>query len=261
MLKLLSVLICCLFAAGCAPVPEAPPRPESAERFVKLRGFEFDKNGFFDAVAQKDIAAINAFGAGRFDLNVKDADGRTGLINAAARGHLDVVQALLGAGADVNAKDNSGRTALFHALEARYDSVSDYLLSKPQLDLNARGKNGTTALISYVWRDRADAIKSLLDRGADVNQQDNDGDTALHGAAQNGNVEMIRLLLAKGAQLNGQNKVGGTPLMWAAVWGHEDAVQELLKAGADKSLKDEDGKTALMWAIKNNRTNVAQILR
>ena len=261
MLKLLSALVCCLFVAACASVPEGPPRPESAERFVKLRGFEFDKNGFFDAVAQKDIAAINAFAAGRFDLNVKDADGRTGLINAAAQGQLDVVQALIAAGADLNAKDNSGRTALFHALEARYDSVADFLLSQPQLDLNALGKNGTTALISYVWRDRTDAIKSLLDRGADVNQQDNDGDTALHGAAQNGNVEIIRLLLAKSAQPNGRNKVGGTPLMWAAVYGQEDAVKELLKAGADKSLKDEEGKTALIWAIKNNRTNVAQILR
>ena len=183
------------------------------------------------------------------------------LINAAAQGHLDVVQALVAAGADVNAKDNSGRSALFHALEARYDDVADLLLSQPKLDLNAHGKNGTTALISYVWRERPDVVKSLLDRGADVNSQDDDGDTALHGAAENGNMEIIQLLLAKGAQLNARNKVGGTPLMWAAVYGNDDAVKELLKAGADKSLKDEDGKTARDWAIKNNRTNVAQILR
>ena len=121
MLKLTSACVLCLMLAGCAPQPASTPRPENVERFLKLRGFDFDKNGFFNAVAQKDIAAINAFASGRFDLNVREADGRTALINAAARGHLDVVQALLAVGADVNAKDTSSRTALFHALEARYD--------------------------------------------------------------------------------------------------------------------------------------------
>jgi ankyrin repeat protein len=122
-------------------------------------------------------------------------------------------------------------------------------LSQKHLDLSARGKNGTTALISYVWRERPDIIKQLLDRGADVNLQDNDGDTALHGAAQNGNAEIVRLLLAKRANVDARNKVGGTPLMWAAVY------------GTDKSLKDADGVTALMWAVKNNRTSVVQLLK
>ena len=260
-LKLKCGFIFCLIFAGCISAPEPKARPENVERFLKLRGFEFDKNGFFNAVAQKDLAAINAFASAQFDLNVRDGDGRTALINAAARGHLDVVRALIAVGADINAKDNSDRSALFHALEARYDDVSDFLTSQPQIDLNARGKNGTTALISYVWRERADVVKALLDRGADVNLQDNDGDTALHGAAQNGQVEIVHLLLAKGANVNARNKVGGTPLMWAAVYGHEEAVAELLKAGADASLKDEDGVTALMWATKNNRTRIAQLLK
>src|SRR5262245_28867809 len=261
MTKWLSLVFVVLVSVGCVERSEGTPTPQGAQRFLKLRGFDFNKQGLFAAAQAGDIAAINAFADGRFDLNAQnDADGRTVLISAAARGQVDVVQALIARGADDNDKDKSNRTALFHAIEARYDNVADALVMHPQIDLNARGKNGVTALMSYIWRDRTDLVKSLLDRGADVNLQDNDGDTALHGAAQKGDADVIRTLVAKGANPNARNKVGGTPLMWAAVYGQEDAVKELLRVGADKSVKDEDGMTALMWAKKNNRSKVVEML-
>ena len=43
-----------------------------------------------------------------------------------------------------------------------YDDVALVLMSQPGLDPNARGKNGTTALINYVWRTRKDAVEKLL---------------------------------------------------------------------------------------------------
>ena len=188
-------------------------------------------------------------------------DGRTALISAAAHGDVPVVRALLNGGADVNAQDSSRYTALFHAIEARYDEVADVLLAQPGLDLNARGKNGVTALISFVWRDRADVVKLLLDRGANVNLQDADGDTALHGAAESGNIEIINHLLTKGADIELKNKAGGTPLMWAAVYGNEQAARTLIDHGANPTAKDVDGMTALDWAVKNKRTKVAELLK
>lgn len=251
-----------LMFPGCAARPAESPTQEAAQRYAKLRGYEFTQTGFFSAVAERDLSAVNAFLNGGFDPNVRsESDGRTALISAAARGHLDMVNALLRGRADVNIKDNVGYTAFFHAIEARYDDVADALLSQPQLDLNARGKNGVTAVMIYVWRDRKDAVEKLLARGADVTLTDNDGDTALHGAAEIGNVEIVRMLLAKGVNANAKNRVGGTPLMWAAVYGQEEVVRELLKHGADPSLKDEDGVTALQWAVKNNRTNVVRALQ
>jgi uncharacterized protein len=238
------------------------PRPEAAQQLVKLRGYEFDEKSFHAAARASDMMAITAFLDGGINVNAQSVpDGRTALISAAARGDLQVVKALVERGADVNVKDNKGYTALNHAIEARYDEVSEVLLNHPQLDPNARGRNGVTTLMSYVWRERKDAVQKLLDRGADVNAQDNDGDAALHGAAQSGNVEIVDMLIAKGANLNLKNKQGGTPLMWAAVFGHEDAARRLLERGADPSLKDADGLTARDWAIRNKRDKLVALLQ
>jgi ankyrin repeat protein len=251
-----------LVLPGCAERAATKPTPEAAQQLLKLRGYEFDEKSFHAAANARDVMAINAF----FDAGINpnapsEADGRTALISAAARGDLEVVNVLVQRGADVNVKDKKGYTALFHAIEAMYDEVALVLLNQPSLDANARGLNGTTALISYVWRTRRDAVEKLLERGADVNAQDADGDAPLHGAAQNGDVEMLNLLLDKGADPNIKNRLGGTPLMWAAVFGNETAAVRLLERGADASLKDVDGMTALDWAAKNRRKEVEALLR
>ena len=242
-------------------LPDRKARPEAAQQILKLRGYEFDEKSFHAAARASDLMAITAFIDGGINVNAQsEADGRTTLISAAARGDLEVVNLLLQRGADVNVKDKQESTALFHALEGGYDEVELVLLNQPKLDPNARGLNGVTALISYAYRDQKDAVRRLLDLGADVNAQDNDGDVALHGAAETGNVEIIDMLLAKGADPNLKNKEGGTPLMWAAVFGNEEAARRLLKSGADPSLKDNDGMTARDWAIKNKRETVVRLL-
>jgi ankyrin repeat protein len=258
--SILVVFLVCL--TGCVTTSDGAPTPTSAQRYLKLRGYDFDQKGFFAAGAAQDIAAINAFIAGGFNLNVQDPrDGRTVLITAAARGESAVVKALVDGKADINVKDNVGYTALFHALDARYDEIAELLVNQPGLDLNARGKNGVTLLHRFVWLDRIDIVKNLVERGADVNAQDGDGDIALHGAAESGNVEMMDVLMKKGTDVNAKNKVGGTPLMWAAVYGNEEAVLKLLRNKADLNSKDVEGMTALDWAIKNKRTKVIETLK
>jgi uncharacterized protein len=256
--KFLSLLaICLVVVSGCVERGPAQATPEAAKKFLKLKGYDFDEASFFRAISEKDLLIVNGFLSAGMDPNLKNSKtGRTPLITAAAIGALPIVNALIESKADVNRKDDGGKTALFHSIEARYDEVSDVIVANPQLDLNARGKNGVTALISYVWRDRIDVVKNLLDRGADPNLQDNDGDTALHGAAQTGNVEIIEALIGKSANPNIKNSIGGTPLMWAAAYGNPEAIETLLSRNADPALKDEDGLTAVDWAKKNKRTNV-----
>jgi ankyrin repeat protein len=255
------VLLLALVFQACTEPADRKPRPEAAQQLLKLRGYEFDEKSFHAAAGAGDTMAINAFLDGGINPNAQNSDGRTPLISAAARGDLEVVKLLLQRGADVNMKDKEGYTALFHAIEAMYEDVALTILDQPSLDPNGRGLNGVTALMSYAWRDRKDAVEKLLQLGADVNLQDNDGDAALHGVAKSGNLEIIDMLLEKGADPNLKNKLGGTPLMWAAVFGHETAARRFLERGANPSLKDADGMTALDWAVKNKRDAVVKLLK
>lgn len=235
--------------------------PESAQRFLKLRGYDFDKKSFFAAAQERDIMAIKGFLDAGMDPNTKDIDSRTVLISAAARGDLEVTNILLSRGADPNIKDLRHYTALSHAVEAMYEDVVEALLNHPGVDPNCIGLNGRPVMSSYVWRDNTTRVEKMLARGANANAQDADGDTALHGAAQIGNVDIIRMLLDKGANINTKNHQGGTPLMWAAVFGNETAAVRLLERGANPKLKDEDGMTALDWANRNNRDKLVALLQ
>jgi ankyrin repeat protein len=63
-----------------------------------------------------------------------------------------------------------------------------------------------------------EAVKMLLDLGADVNTVDNNGDTAMHGAAYNIAPLIVKLLAERGADpqiWKKPNKAGGTPLFIA----------------------------------------------
>jgi uncharacterized protein len=63
-----------------------------------------------------------------------------------------------------------------------------------------------------------EAVKMLIDLGADVNAVDNNGDTAMHGAAYNNYPLVVKLLADRGADpkiWNQRNKQGVTPLFAA----------------------------------------------
>jgi ankyrin repeat protein len=63
-----------------------------------------------------------------------------------------------------------------------------------------------------------EAVKMLLDLGADINTVDNNGNTAMHGAAYNIYPLVVKLLGERGANpqiWSKPNKAGGTPLFIA----------------------------------------------
>ena len=57
-----------------------------------------------------------------------------------------------------------------------------------------------------------DAVKLLIEAGADVNATAPSGDSPMHAAAQSGDVEIITLLAGRGATLDVRNNAGFTPL-------------------------------------------------
>ncbi len=82
------------------------------------------------------------------------------------------------------------------------------------------------------------------------NHHANDGRTALHVAALHAQVEAVKLLLDAGANPNAADKDGNTPLMLAAsgAAGNDErewqTIDCLLRAGADPARRNSEGKTA-----------------
>jgi hypothetical protein len=104
-------------------------------------------------------------------------------------------------------------------------------------DVNTRSEsNGYTPLIWASSRGHTEAVRLLLEAGADVDLEANDGQTALMRAADYGHAEVVELLLKSGADVNTQNKNGITAMRLATLKGHTQIILLLQTAGAKKRL-------------------------
>ena len=153
------------------------------------------------------------------------ADGNTllhaALLSLDERRGLDVGQLLIDAGCDPFQVGADGKTPLHIALDRRFSSIADCLLSTgkplPQDALFA-------ILHSSLPGDwRAQKICSLVGKGADVCRLSTEGDSLLHAA-------MLALRVDERQAL--------------------DVAQHLVDAGCDPSLYNKEGKTALHIAVQ-----------
>ncbi len=156
------------------------------------------------------------------DLNERDGRGRTRLMLVVLKnGSEGEIQSLLRQGADVNARDDKGNTALHCLLtvEGNIDARLNALLAAHP-DVNLATHQGTTPLmILDVCRDsgeRVFRVKKLLELHAKVDLKDAEGRTvAMRYVEKNDNAEALRLLLDAGADTELKNKDGKTLLQLA----------------------------------------------
>ena len=127
-------------------------------------------------------------------------------------------------------------------------------------DPNQADKYGDTALMRATTRGDSEAAKVLLDNGAEPNQADKDGDTALIRAATFGYPEVAKILLDNGAEPDQEGEKGVTALMWAADNGHSETAKILLDSGAKPNQAGKDSWTALMRAAIFGHSEVVKIL-
>ena len=162
------------------------------------------------------------------------------------------------------------------------------------LDINAKGKHGMTALM-YVSSDSRSIFKLLLEKGADVNARDDTGQTAcIHAAIKGDRIKIAGLLEYKadinikdifkttalmyslkknngaydyifdnGGEYNDADISGKTALMYACLSKHEDIdefIIKLINKGADLNAKDSSNKTALMYTLAADyRPNIIKL--
>jgi ankyrin repeat protein len=120
----------------------------------------------------------------------------------------------------------------FYAAAADGDLDSVKMMLEDGQDINARDKDGVTALAWASIRGRVDVARYLIEQKADPVLSDHKGLTPLHKACLFGNKDIIQLLIDAGADVNAEGPQGVKPLTIALRMNHIDAITLLESAGA-----------------------------
>jgi ankyrin repeat protein len=184
---------------------------------------EYGVTALKNAINSQCVPLVELLLARGADVNARLDDGSTLLMWATIPGKIEIVKLLLQSGANVHAKSRDGSTALFWA------AVNE----RPELVklLNTHGAEVTLSIAAILGD--VEEVKRLLEAGGDVNAKDREGWTALMNAAQRGHVAVMRVLLGKGAQIGANRKGRSTALMDAIGSGHMEDIKLLITEGAD----------------------------
>jgi len=142
------------------------------------------------------------------NINLQNAKGESALTMAVKSGTPDAVALLLGKGADVNVKDKDGNNLGFYLVQSyRPDPKQDTfdakakLLQEKGLNLAAPQKDGSTLYHFAAAKNDLSLLKKLASLNIDVNAKNKDGITALHKAAMVAkNDTILKYLLSIGAK-------------------------------------------------------------
>jgi ankyrin repeat protein len=174
----------------------------------------------------------------------------------------EMVQLLLDFHADPEVVNRAGERPLHHYVDRKNMATMRAILQRGA-DVNpASGIYGWTPLHRAAQAGSADAVKILLEFGADVTLRDTELNTPLHFAAKEGAIEVARLLLERWPEgVRARNVKSDTPLHRAAVEGNTEMIRLLLEIWAEGiRAMNADGDTLLHLAATAGKIEVLRLL-
>jgi len=149
----------------------------------------------------------------------------------------------------------------YQALENGYFNEVVFLLNENPRLANTKDPYGAFPLHRASAMNWEEAVKLLIEKGADVNARIKGNQTPLHWAALNGATKVTKLLIDHGAELDVRNGEGRTPFDIAFTNFKKDTALLLLSSGAHLSpAVDKDFNPPLVWALQRKQWDWIEIL-
>lgn len=171
------------------------------------------------------------------------------------------LEQLLNSGVNPDLNDNNGVSLLFHAINfGSVDAVK--LLLEHGAEINQTNSRGRTPWLMAVESSDYKKIVLLRGRGADTMAQNDLGQTGLHYAAMRGDEALFNELLEHaGDEVLYADHWGNTVLHLAASWDNPALVKTILtKTAIPIDAQNRDGETALLQAVRARQTAIAETL-
>lgn len=196
------------------------------------------------------------YAAAGSDINAEDNNGNTPLTRALT-GDITLLQTLLTT-KNVLSHDSAGNTPLHIAI--MHDAPLSFIkyIVDTNADVNARNKNGDSALYLTVQKNRKTVGELLLDHGASVFSTNTQNYSPLRLALTNGGT--VQDWLITSSTLNATDGSGNTPLHYAAEWKLDDALKALIQKGAKVNAVNANGENAIFTAVHADSPSTINIL-
>jgi ankyrin repeat protein len=227
------------------------------------------------------------------DVTIRNIDGKTPLYLAVQEERSNHIHQLLLYKSDIFAVDNNGVTPYERALGN--NSPILYTLITDETVLQNDSQGNTVLHITIKHRESTEIVNYILDKKANVNARNKEGDTALHLAVRTNQIDTGELLLSRGADIFASNAKGESPLYlsfpqdgknaselrrwmltpqtlstrdglgntalhYAAHWQFDQWIPLLILLGAPTEAANATGETPLFAAVKQNAPGTIRVL-
>lgn len=190
------------------------------------------------------------------NINSVDSEGNTPLLIALQKSaSIDKIKYLINLGSNVNARNREGNSALYYAVLNDDKEIGSLLLAKHANIFSANNKDISPLKLALTTSGNEWLINSNT-----ITETDGSGNTALHYAADWKLSKATSWLIQKGAKVNARNANGQTPLFNASKSNAVNTITVLLNKGADINTRDTLGSTPLHAAVRWNATKAADKL-
>ena len=220
------------------------------------------------AISEASLEAVQLLLKHGSNINIRNYMGQTALHRASQRGHLDIIQLILHHGADVDTVDNDGSTPLHLAIpEVGLESFDVSLGSSEGSSEGSPGSSDVNLIAnafdfgaSEIAEASLEAVRLLLEHGANVDLPNHMGQTVLHIASRYGDLGIIKRLLDHNANVDALDLDGSTPLHLAISEAHLETVRILLDHGASVDMQNNQGETLFQAATTRGLQEITELL-